>query len=102
VYKLGDAAEDTPWSNIELIFTVLFVAFFEFGPGPITWLYMSEIMNNQGVSAGTVLNWTMTLIVGIITPSMFKWFNGYTFVIFAVFVAFVSHPFSFQLPQLNR
>jgi len=37
---------DTYWSSTELIFTILFVAFFEFGPGPITWLYMSEVMNN--------------------------------------------------------
>lgn len=37
---------------------------FEFGPGPIIWIYMSEVMNEKGVAVGTFINWTLTLIVG--------------------------------------
>lgn len=56
----------------ELIFCLAFVAAFEFGPGPIVWMYMSEIMNDKGVSIGTLLNWTFTLIIGLITPILFN------------------------------
>lgn len=59
-------------NNAELIFVLAYVASFEFGPGPVVWMYMSEIMNDKGVSIGTLLNWTFTLIIGLITPVMFK------------------------------
>ena len=55
----------------ELAFVLAYVASFEFGPGPVVWMYMSEIMNDKGVSIGTLLNWTFTLIIGLITPLMF-------------------------------
>jgi len=31
------------WAKIKLVCTMLFVAAFEFGPGPIVWLYNGEI-----------------------------------------------------------
>ena len=46
---------------IEVIL-VLTVLLFEFGPGPICWIYMSEVMNDKGVAVGTSLIWTFTLI----------------------------------------
>ncbi len=58
--------------SAELVMTLAFVAAFEFGPGPIVWMYMSEIMNDKGVSIGTLLNWTFTLIIGLITPILFN------------------------------
>lgn len=66
--------------------TLLFVMAFEFGPGPIVWLYMSEVMNDKGVSMGTLLNWTLTLIVGSVTPTLFNAIgSGGTFIMFGVF-----------------
>jgi Sugar (and other) transporter len=41
---------------------------FEFGPGPICWIYMSEVMNDKGVAVGTSLNWTFCLIYTFLTP----------------------------------
>lgn len=74
----------------ELSTTLIYVAAFEFGPGPVVWMYMSEIMNDKGVSIGTFLNWLFTLIVGFITPKLFDAFNGtkypgMPFIIFGVF-----------------
>ncbi len=57
---------------LELVFVLAYVASFEFGPGPVVWMYMSEVMNDKGVSIGTLLNWTFTLIIGLITPIMFN------------------------------
>lgn len=71
--------------TLELIFVLAYVASFEFGPGPVVWMYMSEIMNDKGVSIGTLLNWTFTLIIGLITPLMFNNMpNGTPFIVFGV------------------
>ena len=32
--------------TLELVMVVVFVCAFEFGPGPIVWLYISEICND--------------------------------------------------------
>jgi len=83
-------ATDAAKNNMELIMTVLYVAAFEFGPGPIVWMYMSEIMNDKGVSIGTFLNWMFTLIIGLVTPLFFAAFSdtsvpGMPFIIFGIF-----------------
>jgi len=74
----------------ELLTTLIYVAAFEFGPGPVVWMYMSEIMNDKGVSIGTFLNWLFTLIVGLTTSGLFNKFTkkdqpGMPFIIFGVF-----------------
>jgi SP family galactose:H+ symporter-like MFS transporter len=50
--------------------TMLFVCAFEFGPGPIVWLYMGEIMNDKGLSIGAAANWTLVLIISLFTPTL--------------------------------
>jgi MFS family permease len=70
---------------LELVFVLAYVASFEFGPGPVVWMYMSEIMNDKGVSIGTLLNWTFTLIIGLITPIMFNSMKGgWPFIVFGI------------------
>ena len=70
---------------------ILFVCAFEFGPGPIVWLYISEICNDAGASAATSVNWVFTLIISIITPYMLtEWLYGYTWPVIAVASTIVS------------
>lgn len=64
---------------------MLFIAAFEFGPGPICWIYMSEVMNDKGVAVGTFLNWLFTLITALTTPLLIKTIQEYTFLGFAIF-----------------
>lgn len=45
-----------------LIYMALFFMIFEFGPGPVCWIYMSEVANDKGVAVATALNWTFTLL----------------------------------------
>lgn len=66
-----------------IVLTVFFIFGFEFGPGPIVWLYLSEICNNKATSVNTVVNWTWTLIISLTTPIIFKHIEGYTWLIFA-------------------
>jgi hypothetical protein len=45
---------------------------------------MSEIMNYKGVAAGTTINWTFELIIGLISKPMFDHaeFGSYVFMLF--------------------
>lgn len=49
---------------------MLFIALFEFSSGPITWLYMSEIMQDKAVSVATVLNWIINLAISLSIPTI--------------------------------
>ena len=81
-------------SNLELIFVIVFVCAFEFGPGPIVWIYISEICNDKAASVATTTNWVFTLIISIISPYMLKnWFHAYTWLIIAIASAIVSSLF---------
>jgi len=53
---------------------------FEFGPGPICWIYMSEVMNEKGVAVATSLNWTFCLIYSLLSTLSFD--NSWVFYIF--------------------
>ena len=62
------------WSNLKehndlaIITTLVFIALFEFSSGPITWLYMAEIMQDKAQGIATVLNWAVNLLISLITP----------------------------------
>ena len=43
-------------ANLELIMIICFVCVFEFGPGPVVWLYISEICNDKSASVATTVN----------------------------------------------
>jgi len=51
---------------------LVFIIIFELGPGPITWLYMAEIMQDKGSSIATVMNWGINLIISYFTPRIIK------------------------------
>ena len=56
--------------SVQLAMTLLFVCAFEFAPGPVTWLYMGEIMTTESMTVGVFLNWLVTLVIGLVTPSL--------------------------------
>ena len=45
-----------------------FIFAFEFTSGPITWLYMSEIMQDKATSFASGLNWGMNCIISGSVP----------------------------------
>lgn len=74
--------------TLELIMVVAYVIVFEFGPGPIVWLYISEICNDKATSVGTMINWSFTLIVSLLAPYMLDtWLKSYTWLVFAAISA---------------
>jgi len=76
--------DDNHWTIPSLILVLLFIALFEFSSGPITWLYMAEIMQDKSVSVATVLNWLVNLLISLITPNLINKIGedniGYIFV----------------------
>merc|ERR1712051_580505 len=70
--------------SILLAMTILFICAFEFGPGPIVWLYISEICNDKATSVGTVMNWFWTLTVSTLSPFLINdWLTeGKTWLLF--------------------
>ena len=68
-----------------LLMTIVFICAFEFGPGPICWLYISEICNDKATSVATVVVWFWTLVVSIVSPFLInEWLpEGKTWLLFA-------------------
>lgn len=60
------------YTTICLISCMLFIVSFEFGPGPIAWIYMSEVMNEKGVAVGTFINWFFTLFFAVAYPFVYN------------------------------
>eukprot|EP00343_Euplotes_focardii_P011976 CAMPEP_0205831238 /NCGR_PEP_ID=MMETSP0206-20130828/43480_1 /ASSEMBLY_ACC=CAM_ASM_000279 /TAXON_ID=36767 /ORGANISM="Euplotes focardii, Strain TN1" /LENGTH=386 /DNA_ID=CAMNT_0053135683 /DNA_START=299 /DNA_END=1459 /DNA_ORIENTATION=+ len=58
-------------SDLTIIFTLVFVAFFEIGIGAVLWLYLAEIMTEIGISAASGIVWTLTICVALFTPRLF-------------------------------
>ena len=69
-----------------VIFILVFVILFEFSSGPVTWIYLAEIMTDKGLSVALLLNQIFTLTVAIVVPyvisgALFLVFGGLCFVV---------------------
>lgn len=73
------------WSSVELVMCMLFVAAFEFAPGPIVWLYNGEILNDKAINVACFGNWTFVLIIALTTVWFFDNLGiAGTFIMFGV------------------
>lgn len=81
-----------------------FLAFFQFSSGPITWLYMAEIMQDKAQSIATVLNWSIILGIAIGTPLLDEWLtaDGLFGWVFVAFGAFTTLGFIFVLAFMKE
>ena len=80
MWVFSDALVDSD-IGIEIL-AVAFIFAFEFGPGPIVWLYISEICNDKATSVNTVVNWIWTLFMSIMTLYLSQWLKGYLWLLF--------------------
>ena len=60
-----------------IIFTMFFLAFFEFSIGPILWLYCAEIMTENGMAAASLITWLCTIFYAFATPILFDNLKAY-------------------------
>ncbi|XP_069346300.1 solute carrier family 2, facilitated glucose transporter member 3 isoform X2 [Eulemur rufifrons] len=92
------------WMSFVCIGAILvFVAFFEIGPGPIPWFIVAELFSQGPRPAAMAVagcsNWTSNFLVGLLFPSAAFYLGAYVFIIFTGFlVIFLIFTF-FKVPE---
>ncbi|XP_003410722.1 solute carrier family 2, facilitated glucose transporter member 3 [Loxodonta africana] len=92
------------WMSFVCIVAILiFVAFFEIGPGPIPWFIVAELFSQGPRPAAMAVagcsNWTSNFLVGLLFPSAASALGPYVFIIFTAFlVIFLIFTF-FKVPE---
>ncbi|XP_045410351.1 solute carrier family 2, facilitated glucose transporter member 3 [Lemur catta] len=92
------------WMSFVCIGAILvFVAFFEIGPGPIPWFIVAELFSQGPRPAAMAVagcsNWTSNFLVGLLFPSAAFYLGAYVFIIFTGFlVIFLVFTF-FKVPE---
>uniref|UniRef100_F7IFU4 Solute carrier family 2, facilitated glucose transporter member 3 n=1 Tax=Callithrix jacchus TaxID=9483 RepID=F7IFU4_CALJA len=82
---------------------LVFVAFFEIGPGPIPWFIVAELFSQGPRPAAMAVagcsNWTSNFLVGLLFPSAAYYLGPSVFIIFTGFlVTFLIFTF-FKVPE---
>ncbi|XP_020014920.1 solute carrier family 2, facilitated glucose transporter member 3 isoform X2 [Castor canadensis] len=82
---------------------LIYVAFFEIGPGPIPWFIVTELFSQgprpTAMAVAGCSNWTSNFLVGLLFPSAASYLGAYVFIIFAAFlVIFLVFTF-FKVPE---
>lgn len=90
-------------SFVCIVAILVYVAFFEIGPGPIPWFIVAELFSQGPRPAAMAVagcsNWTSNFLVGMLFPSAAAFLGAYVFIIFAVFlVIFLIFTF-FKVPE---
>jgi MFS family permease len=89
---------------LSIVATYAYVAFFNLGLGPVTWVYSSEIfplkLRAQGASIGVAVNRTMNAVVSMTFISIYKAITiGGSFFMFAGISVIAWIFFYFFLPE---
>ncbi|XP_008050306.1 solute carrier family 2, facilitated glucose transporter member 3-like [Carlito syrichta] len=96
--------DEYDWMSYVCIGAILvFVAFFEIGPGPIPWFIVAELFSQgprpAAVAVAGCSNWTSNFLVGLIFPSAAYYLGAYVFIIFTGFLLiFLAFTF-FKVPE---
>jgi len=70
---------------VALVFINIYIVVFELSLGPLTWIYLTEIMTEKGLSIGVAVNLILTVTVALTTPILAKALGGWLFIGLAVF-----------------
>ncbi|XP_004692986.1 PREDICTED: solute carrier family 2, facilitated glucose transporter member 3 [Condylura cristata] len=95
---------DYTWMRFICIAAILlFVAFFEIGPGPIPWFIVAELFSQGPRPAAMAVagcsNWTSNFLVGLLFPSAAYYLGAYVFIVFTIFlIIFLVFTF-FKVPE---
>ncbi len=65
---------------VALAFINIYIVVFELSLGPLTWIYLTEIMTEKGLSIGVAVNLILTVTVALTTPILVKAVHGYVFI----------------------
>ena len=77
------------WNIISSVLIELFSIGFALGLSVMTWIYIPEILPDEGISISSAVNWIGTAITGFFTPILIEYFYIYgTFSFYAIFTVF--------------
>ncbi|XP_022638377.1 probable polyol transporter 3 [Vigna radiata var. radiata] len=102
---VDQSSEKVLWAlSLSIVATYAYVAFFNIGLGPVTWVYSTEIfplkLRAQGASIGVAVNRTMNAVVSMSFISISKAFTiGGSFFMFAGVSVLAWLFFYFFLPE---
>ena len=68
--------------TMQIVLSITFIFGFEFGPGPIVWLYLSEVCNDKATSFNTVMCWFWTLFISLTTTPLTKALGAYLWLMY--------------------
>eukprot|EP01134_Creolimax_fragrantissima_P004509 CFRG4509T1 len=89
------------WPGVACI--LLGVSFFSFGPGPVPWMLVPEILpechRDVGVSVAVGTNWFFAFVVGQVYPSMNSALGTYSFLPFAGMCFTIAAYVFFRVPE---
>lgn len=96
--------DDYSWMSFLCIGAILvFVAFFEIGPGPIPWFIVAELFSQGPRPAAMAVagcsNWTSNFLVGLLFPSAAKYLGPYVFIVFTGFLVIFLVFTYFKVPE---
>lgn len=90
-------------SFVCIVAILVYVAFFEIGPGPIPWFIVAELFSQGPRPAAMAVagcsNWTSNFLVGMFFPSAAAYLGAYVFIIFAAFLVFFLIFTFFKVPE---
>mmetsp|Transcript_25050 Transcript_25050/g.34900 ORF Transcript_25050/g.34900 Transcript_25050/m.34900 type:complete len:610 (+) Transcript_25050:254-2083(+) len=79
---------DVDMGYLEVVGVMLYVAFFEFGLGPIPWAITAELFGSieraTAMGACSCINWVASFLIGLLFPALNQLLKSYSFVPFAV------------------
>ncbi|XP_060992585.1 solute carrier family 2, facilitated glucose transporter member 3-like [Dama dama] len=82
---------------------LVFVAFFEIGPGPIPWFIVAELFGQGSRPAAMAVagcsNWTSNFLVGLLFPLATFYLGAYVFIFFTVFLIIFWVFTFFKVPE---
>ncbi|KFO28037.1 Solute carrier family 2, facilitated glucose transporter member 3 [Fukomys damarensis] len=77
-------------SYICIVAILIYVAFFEIGPGPIPWFIVTELFSQgprpAAIAVAGCSNWTSNFLVALLFPLAAASLGAYVFIIFALFL----------------
>ncbi|KAK1341423.1 hypothetical protein QTO34_017829 [Cnephaeus nilssonii] len=96
--------DEYSWMSFICIGAILvFVAFFEIGPGPIPWFIVAELFSQGPRPAAMAVagcsNWTSNFLVGLLFPSAAFYLGPYVFIIFTCFLVIFLVFTYFKVPE---
>lgn len=59
-------------STMGLVMICLYLVFFQFGPGPVMWLYNAEIASGSSLTLATAINWFTNCCLSLLFPILTK------------------------------